>query len=244
MAATLHIAPRLTSGRFIVLSQEESVDTNGLIAVSATFSVAPASISAINTAFYLDAPPPVPLSASLASAGALFLREYSTEKSTGLWTVTATYVGAKEVQSGLSRPFVRRDSELRVTDPIRFVAGYSIDPETQDQIEFYDYVAVQFVAQTIIREIACTRPIFDSELIEADAMRLISRVSYASIARGSPDVRTRFGYPSADTLLRRFRPMIQTSTAIDNITNRVFIATTTQEVIFDELAAATATIFD
>ena len=244
MPATVHIAPRLLTGHFAVLSQQESVDTNGLITVDVVYSVAPASVSLINRTFYLDAPPPVLPSVSLASSGGLFLREYNTEKINGLWTVSATYVSAKEVQSGLSRPFVRRDGELRVTDPIRFRAGYSIDADTQDQIPFYDYVTVQFVAQTIIREIACTRPIFDAELVEADAMRLISRVSYASIAQGNPDIRTRFGYPSADTLLRRFRPMIQTSTAIDNVTNRVFVATTTQEVIFDELAAASATIFE
>jgi hypothetical protein len=154
-------------------------------------------------------------------------------------------VGENQTTVGLSRPFETRDSEFRVTDPIRFLAGYSVDPEdSAEQIPFYDYVTVQFIAQTIVREIASvSRGLFDQEFIESDANRLISRVSYGSIAKSNPDRRILFSYPSANTLLDRFKPQILTSTAISNVTNRVIIATTTQEVVFNELAAADAVIF-
>jgi hypothetical protein len=241
MPALVHNSPALSALGLAVLSQDKSVAPNGLVTVSVKYSVTQARSASISDIFYLDAPPPVklPIQDSIElHRSRLFLRDYQVTKQNGLWEVAANYVGAKLYTSRVgfdpARPLEVRESESRVTDPIRFFAGTTFDATDTPgrEIPFYDYVTVQYVAQTVVREIASAQqPLVDNEFIISDASPLISRVSFGSISKSNPRNRVLFNYPNALFLLRRFDPKILVSTSITAITNRVFISVTTQEVI-------------
>jgi hypothetical protein len=229
----------LTSKRLAIIDQSESQEPNGLVSVSVLYSVAPSASTSLNALFYLDAPPPVfpncVARASLQGQG-LYMVDFSTEKTNGLWYVQANYVGARNFVGG-QRAFITRDNESRVTPAIRIVAGYDITPEEEPrQIVQYDTVIVRFVAQVITTEIAVVGAgLFDLEG-SADASGLIYRIEYGNLERSKPDVRTRSVLPLPKTLLDRFKPYVEISTSIRNITNSVIIATTTRNVVFDPLA--------
>ncbi len=241
MAATLHIASRLTSRRFVILDQSESQDPNGLVTVSVTYSVAPSATTDLDRLFYLDAPPPVfptcTQKSTLQSTQGLYLLEHSVEKQFGLWTIQATYVGARNFISG-QRPFITRDGESRVTPAIRIEAGYDITPEEEPrQIPQYDTVIVRFVAQVVTTELAGVGAgWFDLESTEQTADSLIYRVEYGNLERSKPDVRTRFTLPAPKVLLDRFKPYVEVSTNVRNVTNAVIVAVTTRNIVFDPLA--------
>lgn len=248
MAATLHIASRMTNSRFVILDQSESQDPNGLITVSVTYGVAPPLAADINRVFYLDAPPPVfpncTQKSTLQGSQGLYLLDHSVEKQFGLWTIQATYVGARTFISG-QRPFITRDGESRVTPAIQIEAGYDITPEEEPrQIPQYDTVIVRFVAQVVTTEIAGVGAgWFDLESTEQTADSLIYRVEYGNLEKSSPDVRTRFTLPAPKALLDRFKPCVEVSTNIRNVTNAVIIAVTTRNIVFDPLALNDAVNF-
>lgn len=236
-----------SSGRFAILEQSESQQPNGLVLVSVLYSVSPLSSAAIGGAFYLDAPPPIFPSCvareTLQGRQGLYMVDFSTEKQNGLWYVSANYAGARNfgVVRG-QKPFIVRDNESRVTPAIRILAGYDITPEDPPrQIAQYDTVIVRFIAQVVTTEVAGVGGgLFDLETTE-QASSLIYRVEYGNLERSAPDVRTRFTLPSPKALLDNFKPYVEVSTSIKNVTNVVIVATTTRNVVFDPLALDNAT---
>lgn len=241
MPATLHISPRLVSGRFVITEQSESQAANGLVTVNVTYTVNPSAATNLSQIFYLDAPPPVFPSATqkstLQGTQGLYLLDHSVEKQNGLWTIQATYVGARIIYSG-QRMFITRDGESRVTPQIRIEAGYDLTPEDPPrQIAQYDTVTVRFIAQVVTTELAGVGAgWFDLESTEQSAGGLIYRVEYGNLQRSKPDVRTRNVLPSPQALLNNFDPQVEVSTNIRNVTNSVIVAVTTRNVVFNPLA--------
>lgn len=246
MPATLHISPRLSAARFVIVDQSEAQDANGLVKVAVTYSVAPASVDVLKKTFYLDAPPPVFPSctdrSTLQGSQGLYLLDFSTSKQFGLWIVQASYVGARNLISG-QRPFVSRDGESRVTPTIKILAGYDVTPEEEPRaIPQYDSVIVRFIAQVVTTEWAGVGAgWFDLESKEQTASGLIYRVEYGNIELSKPETRTRFTLPAPRTLLDNFKPYVEISTSIRNITNNVIVAVTTRSAVFDPLALDNAT---
>jgi hypothetical protein len=241
MPATLHIGSRMTSGRFVILEQNETQAPNGLVTVGVTYSVNPSAVSNLSQIFYLDAPPPVfPTStqkSTLQSAQGLYLLDHLVSKQNGLTTIQATYVGARNIFSG-QKMFITRDAESRVTPPIRLSAGFDLTAEEPPrEIAQYDTVVVRFVAQVVTTEQAGVGAgLFDLEKTEQVASNLIYRVEYGNLQRSAPDFRTRRLLPPPRSLLDNFRPYVEVSTSIRNVTNNVIIAVTTRNVVFDPLA--------
>jgi hypothetical protein len=233
MPALIHNSPAFTSAGIALLSQSITEAPTGLVRVAIEYSLTDAYTSRLPQLFYLDAPPPLlaPAAERLELQGSqgarLFMETYAAQKSFGQWTVRATYVGARSLRSRF-RGFITRDTESRVTPPFSWIAGIK--------------VSVRFHAQVIKTTIAgIDAGAFDLENEDgsrASVDALISRLRFASVSlpgfdpsSGTSNNGTLFGL-SPRFVFNAFDPVIQDSTSINNVTNRVILATTTREVVF------------
>jgi len=237
MPALIHNSSALTSAGVALLSQSLEEAPSGLVRVNVEYALTQAKSASLASLFFLDAPPPVFPSVTRAQdlqGGGLLLESHSTSKSFGQWIVRANYVGSRNVRSGFAG-LINRDDEARVTPAVKFLAGFNFsDDEVPRPIPVYDVVTVRYTAQTITRSLAGTfKSWFDLEQLGGDASGFIYRVEYGTISRGTPQVRTLFNYPSPLTILRGFKPVLNTSTKINNVTNAVLLSTTVQQVVLD-----------
>jgi hypothetical protein len=221
-----------------LLSQQVQEAPSGLVTVSVEYALTQSKADSVSSLFYLDATPPIfptVLKASDLQRGALFLQEFTSERQVGQITVSATYSGARLVRQGFAG-LIERETELMVTPEFRVYAGYDLSSdETPQRIPVYDIVSVQFLAQTITRAIAGVySAYFDREQTGQDAFAYISRIEYGSISRSAPQVREQFNLPAPQTILNKFAPKLNISTSIDNVTNAVIVATTTESVYFSK----------
>jgi hypothetical protein len=163
------------------------------------------------------------------------LERHTAKRANGLWTISATYVGAKYLSGNFSG-LINRDAEARVTPPKAFPAGFVFsDDDPPQPITVFDVISVKFVAQTVTRSVAgANSGAFDLELLGGNADSYIYRVEYGVISRATPDTRTLLTYASPRSILRQFKPVLTTSTKLDNVTNVVVIATTVQTVVFEK----------
>jgi hypothetical protein len=242
MPALIHNSSAFSTQGVSLLSQSLQEQPSGLMRVSVEYAFTQAGSENLASLFHLDAPPP--LFPTVVRRGdlqtqQLYLESHTAKKSFGQWRVQATYVGAKQVRRGFSGT-INIDGEARVTPPVKLNAGYIFsDDDPPERITVYDVVGVKYIAQTITRSVAGVYTAwFDLENLGGDASGYIYRVEYGSISRAVPDVRTLNIYPAPLAVLRAFKPVLNTSTKIQNVTNAVIIATTIQEVVLSDLAGA------
>jgi hypothetical protein len=233
MPALVYNSSAFTSAGIAILSQSLEERPTGLVRVSVEYSLTDAYTAKLPSLFYLDAPPPIAIPAEKrldlqGGAGRrLFMETYAAQKSFGQWTVQATYVAARSLRTGF-KGFVTRDEESRVTPPFEWGVGLKL--------------SVRFSAQVIKTSIAgINAGAFDLEDVDGNwlsANALISRVRFGSVSLSGTDLTTGtftvvnlLGL-SPQYVLQSFAPGVQVSTSIDNVTNRVMIATTTREIVF------------
>jgi hypothetical protein len=229
MPALIHNSQNFASRGIAILDQSYEEQPSGLVRVRVEYALTESSAANINSMFRHDAAPPVfpgVYPRANLQRSSLFLEDHSVEKAFGQWRVLANYAGARVLQAGF-RGFVTRENEARVTPPRR-VGSITL--------------SVKFVAQLIKTTIASVHEaVFDTERESREADVLILRARYGSISfpgiqSASEDaVQTIISFerlPSPMQIFREFRPTIETSTSIDNITTSVIVATTTRDVAF------------